>query len=312
MPDGPTLETYLREWLELQRARLQPYSWRSYRGNVDRYLVPALGDRPLGELTVAEVETFLARLLTSGGVNGKPLSLRTVGFCHTVLRKALADAVRRGALTVNVADLAEGPRVDPHADGEPKVRTWTAGELRRFLDLTNGMVLHPLWRLAATTGMRRGELLALRGDDVDRDRAVVHVRRSMTAVDGRVTFKVPKGGRSRSLHIDERTLEALPEVAGAASVFDGDGGPLRPLDVTRAFASAVRAYDLPRIRFHDLRHTHATLLLEAGVPIKVVSERLGHASVSTTLDIYAHVMPAADSDAAARFSATVWGDDDTH
>jgi integrase len=319
------LAAYLDTWLQLQRSQLQPSTWVSYRSNIECYLKPGLGDVALGELTPRELSTFYAQLQLHGRQRGAgPLSLRTVQYCHGVLHKALADAVRLEIVPRNVAHNATLPRIDLRGDGMREIRCWNAQQLRRFLAHTAGSPLQPLWHLAAATGMRRGELLGLRWDDVDLSTATLTVRRALSVINDDVRLKQPKTSRCRTLRIDPQTAEVLARVqreqrrhrdraAGWRNdwnlVFTHlDGQHLDPRRISYLFRIAVRDAPVPPIRLHDLRHTHATLLLQAEVPAKVVSERLGHAQITLTLDIYAHVLPAMDADAADRFAAAVFPD----
>lgn len=300
-----TLRDYLGEWLETQRARLQPTTWESYRGNVERYLAPALGGVELGALTAAVLERHYAALLARGGHCGRPLSLRTVHYAHAVLHKALADAVRLDFLPANPASRVQLPRLDPLRDGPRELRVWSGAQVRAFLDATRDDPLHDLWQLALVTGLRRGELLALRWTDLDLARRTLTVRHALTVVGGVQRLKPPKTSRIRTLHLDAVTVARLVRRAQPDGFVFGGGQPLDPMSVTRAFRTLVRRLDLPPIRLHDCRHVHASLLLAAGVPVKVVSERLGHATVGLTLDVYAHVLPAMDGEAAERFAALV-------
>jgi integrase len=323
-PSQVTFGDYLAEWLEIQRSRVQPSTWESYRLNVNDYLCPALGDVALDELTAAQLSSFYARLQRDGGARRRPLALATVQRAHAVAHKALKDAVRLDLLDRNVAVNATLPRLDLRGDGVAEINAWSAEELRRFLDHTRGSPLHPLWLVAASTGLRRGELLGLRWDDVDLDAGVLAVRRALSVVRERPRLKQPKTSRCRTLRLDTVTVTTLREQRDrqrrdqAANeqtwcnewnlVFtDATGRYLVPDSVSHGFRVAVRKAPVRRVRLHDLRHTHATLLLQAGVPVKVVSERLGHAQISLTLDIYAHVLPAMDADAADRFAAAVFG-----
>ena len=310
MDEHTAVADYLARWLDVQRTQLEASTWASYAGNVRRYLLPHLGHLALRDLTVPILDAMYAALATQPGPRGRQLSLRTVRFSHAVLHKALGDAVKSGIVATNPAAHATLPRRAPDRDSDiPEVRVWTALQLRAFLDATAGDPLHRLWVVAAGTGMRRGELLGLRREDVGD--GVLHVRRSLTVVGGEVRLKRPKSSRSRALRLDYRTATALAEEAALPRpqrhldlIFtEADGSALDPMRVTHAFRTAVARTDLARVRLHDLRHTHATLLLQAGVPVKVVSERLGHATVALTLDIYAHVLPAMDADAAERFGA---------
>lgn len=320
-----TVGAYLADWLEIQRHRLQPTTLKSYRGNVVRYLSPRIGDVAIGDLDIRQLERLYADLMARGGKDGRPLSRRTVEYAAATLRSALNDAVRTGLLDRNPASLARLPKIDPTSTTEDDdLQVWTADEVRAFLDQIHGHRLYDLWVVALGTGMRRGELLGLRWQDVDLEGRTIHVRRALQVVDGVVRLKRTKTSRSRSLRIDGRVVEVLDrrqrlqaihrEAAGDrwadrwGLVFtEEDGTHLSPMNVSVSFRWLVRQVDVPTIRLHDLRHTHATLLLQAGVPIKVVSERLGHTTIGVTLDVYTHVLPAMDDLAVERFEEHVYG-----
>lgn len=327
MPDVPTLASYLTDWLEVQRTRLQPSTLASYRGNVERYLVPGLGQRRLDELTAHELTVFYARLLREGGLGGKPLSARTVQYCHAVLHRALSDAEKHGLVERNVAALADCPRRDPDAaDDDHEFQVWTPEETRAFLAFIVGHRLREICEVAIGTGMRRGEILGLRWGDVDLDSRRLHVRRSLSVVDGVTRLKRTKTNRSRTITVDDLVVAALrrtrqrQEEARAAAgqawantwslVFtDAAGAPVNPFQVTYEFGRLVREAPVPVVRFHDLRHLHATAMLASGVPVPVVSQRLGHTNVAMTLNVYAHVLPAMDVAAVDRFVAHLYGDE---
>ena len=316
-----TVNEYLAEWLQLQRVHLQPTTWNSYRQTIDCYLAPALGATPLDAVEPRQLERLYSELLAHGGRGGRPLALRSIRYVHAVLHKALADAVRTGLLQANISDRARLPRHDPRAatiDGT--VHAWTADQARRFLELSRQDHHGELWAVALGTGMRRGELLGLRHQDVDLTSGTVRVATALTLVDGRPQLKGTKTSRIRHLHLDPHTAAALTRETTAQQserrragdewrndldlVFtDAVGTPLIPQRITHRFRRLVRRLPVPTIRLHDVRHTHATLLLQAGVSIKVVSERLGHATIALTMDTYAHVLPAMDRDAAERFGA---------
>ena len=314
-----TVAEYLYLWLDRQRLRLQPRTWDAYRQTVACYIVPGLGSKQLESITPMELEQLYIDLLDHGGRNGRSLSVPTIRYISAVLHKALADAVRTGLVTHNVADRAALPRLDPRATEQSAsdIRVWTAAQARHFLELTAGDHHGDLWATALGTGMRRGELFGLRWSDVTSDRQL-RVATSLTIVDGRPRLKVPKTNRVRHLHLDVRTAAVIDRRHASQDdqrrrasarwrneldlVFtDEDGEPLIPQRTTHRFRRLVRRLDVPTIRLHDLRHTHATLLLQAGVPIKVISERLGHSTIAMTMDVYAHVLPAMDRDAADRF-----------
>jgi integrase len=324
-----TVAAYLADWLDLQATQLEPSSWQSYAGVVHRYLIPGLGEVPLSALSPAHLNPFYARLLRGGGVDGAPLSLRTVQYCHDILRKACGDARRMGLLAANPCVDATVPRQHPDRPdgGRREMTVWTPAELRTFLDAAADHPLYNLWVVAAGTGMRRGELLALAWGDVNRPGRKLVVRHALSLTRGQVRRKAPKGGRARTLSFDryvaaafarERDRQQARRAASASRwsngwdlVFtDAKGRSLHPDGVSRSFRELVASLALPDARLHDLRHSHATHMLAAGVPVKVVSDRLGHASAQLTLDVYAHVLPAMDVDAVDRYTAHVHGDDE--
>jgi integrase len=312
-----TVAEYFDLWLAGQRLRLQPSTWDAYRQTVDCYILPAVGSELLESIDPLLLEQLYVDLLDHGGRGGRSLSIGTIRYVHAVLHKALADAVRTGLLADNAGDRATLPRIDPRADSRSAsgIRVWTAAQARRFLESTARDRHGDFWAAALGTGMRRGELLGLRWSDVTGDR-LVRVATALTIVDGRPRLKATKTYRVRNLHVDARTADAIDRRRASQDrqrrqagwrneldlVFtDEVGDPLVPQRITHHFRRLVRRLDVPTIRLHDLRHTHATLLLQAGVPIKVVSERLGHSTIAMTMDVYTHVLPAMDRDAADRF-----------
>lgn len=201
---------------------------------------------------------------------------------------------------------------------------WTADHLRTFLASTRDDRLHTLWLTMATTGVRRGEALGLRWGDIDLDASRASIRRSLTSAAGKLTFAEPKTAKSRrSIALDPATIAALrahrmrqlqERLAWAGAYDDNDlvfaredGSPLRPDSASRRFIELSKAAGVPRIRVHDLRHTYATLALAAGVHPKIVSERLGHSSVAFTLDVYSHVVPALEEEAASLVARLITG-----
>ena len=316
MPSDVTVGEYLQRWLEVQRSQLEPVTWVNYRRRIARYFEPTLGAIGLQALRAQHLNELYADLKARGGAKGQPLSVATVRRLHAVLHKALNDAAKEDLVAYNVASKATLPKRDIHLDAPRKgaVASWTAEELRRFLRLVAGHRFEAAFVLAASTGMRRGELAGLTWGDVDLDAQTLHVRYAIGVAEGRIYHKLTKTNRPRTISIDARTVTALrtqrrvqaaQRLAWPGEWLDEwdlvftreDGSPLNPMQLSDAFRKLVPSPDLPRIRLHDLRHTHATLLLQAGVPVKVVADRLGHADVSMTLNVYAHVLPAMDSHA---------------
>jgi integrase len=323
-PSKLTLDEYLRaKWLPATEHRVREATFKSYQGIVDAHLAPGLGSSLLSALTPEQLNAFYAGLLKVGRKDGAGLSPKTVRNVHVVLRKALSDAVRWGLLSRNVAEHADPPRL--REAGSTKLQTWDGSQLRTFLDHVRGERLYAAYLLAASTGMRRGEVLGLRWQDVDLDGAQLSVRQTLISIDYRLTFGTPKTGKGRRvIALDVATVAAVRswkrvqleerlalgegyQDAGLVFALE-DGSPVHPVLFSQAFDRAVAVAGVPKIRLHDLRHTHATLALQAGVHPKVVSERLGHSTVAFTMDVYSHAIPAMQADAADLIARAVWGE----
>ena len=294
---------YLTDWLARARVDLKPTTAAGY-GHAVQTLAKAFGAVRVQELTPLMIEDLYSELLERG------FAPKTVRNIHSVLHRALADAERLGLVAKNPARSARGPSVS-----RKEQETWSPEQLSQFLATTAGDPLHGVFVLLATTGMRRGEVVGLRWVDVDLDRAVASVVHTITTVHGRPVESTTKTAKSRRrVSLDASSVIVLRAhraaqrkerlLVGAGWIDHGlvfcrsDGSPLHPDLVTRRFRTLVEQAGLPKIRLHDLRHTYATLALRAGVHPKVVSERLGHATVGITLDLYSHVAPSLDQQAA--------------
>lgn len=304
---GGTVGEFLDVWLVAERARVRASTWRYRDGHVRLYIKPAIGGRRLADLTPRDVETMTADML------GRGLAPRSAAGCRTTLRKALADAVRDGLVPRNVAALARPPRVPGR-----EVEYLTRAELRKLLDAIEGDPLAPLVSLAALTGLRQGELLALRWSDIDTAGARLTVRQSMARDwSGGFSLAEPKTTRSRrTVHLPAQAVAALDAqrvaqdgwmvTAGADAwsnvddlVFTDEAGrPLVGRNVTRAFSKMLTAAKVRHVSFHALRHSWATLALSQGVPLKVVADNLGHASIVVTAAFYSGIVPELNRDAA--------------
>jgi integrase len=314
-----TLAGYFEEWLDLCVTRgLRPATIESYRRQM-HLLNSDVGETALRKVTVEQLNDLYHWLLREGRKDGNGgLSPRSVRYLHTLLRKAFADAIRRGYLRQNPAALADPPTV--RAAKPPVFPTWNPEELGRFLESAKRDPHHAAFHLAATSGLRRGEVLGLRWCDIDFERQQLQVVQALIEVDHKIHLGPPKTEHSRRLiAIDTGTLAVLEahrkrrermmrsrgeRLAPQALVFvRPDDLPIHPANFSYAFNRRVQLAGVTRIRFHDLRHTHATLALRAGVHPKVVSERLGHSTIAITLDIYSHCVPSLQREAAEAVAA---------
>jgi integrase len=313
-PSKLSLTRFLdEEWFPSIEASVRPTTLRNYRDLHEAYIKPAFGRTLLANVNPARLNAYYADLLASGRrVGDGGLAPKTVRNVHSMLHKALTDAMRWGHLPRNPASLASPPK-----PGRPEMKVWSPEQLRQFVTSTREDRLAAAWLLLVTTGMRRGEVLGLTWDNVDFSNARLAVVQSLSVVnyhDVRLIQPKTTKGR-RSIALDPTTIGALQahRVRQAAErlawgegwndsdlVFTRENGSLiHPQRMTSWFEQYARDANLPRIRLHDLRHSYATAALAAGVPAKVVSERLGHASVMITLDTYSHVLPSMQEDAAS-------------
>ena len=312
-----TVADYLEQWLEGKR-KLRPTTAYSYRLYIDKMFVPHIGSLRLVELErhPEHLDRMFAAL-AKPRENGRQLSVGTQRRVYGVLRAALNAAVRRRLLTYNPAltvELEEMPR--------PRIVVWTPEQVGEFLDFVKDDRMFPLLRLVLMTGMRRGETVGLRWSDVDLDGQVLTVRQQAVETNCGLYIGPPKTkSGERCVPFDDETAAVLrahqrAQAAerlswGEAWVDSGlvftreDGSMLQPAMVSRRFKELVTASKLPMIRFHDLRHTSASLALSANVAMKVVSVRLGHSSSGFTADTYTHVVPAVAKDAADRIADVV-------
>ena len=304
-------------WLPGKRVVLADSTYDGYRRKVEHHVLPTLGAVALRRLRPDHLEALYERLLhPADGSAG--LAPKTVYEVHLIIRGALGDAVRRGLVSRNVALVAHAPRLR----SIPKVeqQAWTAEELQAFLRAAAGHRLFPALWVAAFTGMRRNELLGLRWSDFDATNATLSINRGLVAIAyelRQTRGKTPNARRRIDLDPTTTTIlttwrdwqHAEQRAAGidkADWVFtDGRGEPIHPHAISQAFERIVKRAGVPLIRLHDLRHTHGTLLIKAGVPVKVVSERLGHATPAFTIDTYQHVLPGMQADAARLFEGLI-------
>jgi len=322
-PTKASVRQYLvKEWLPAVKSTIRPTTYNSYEQHVTCHIVPHIGSVKLQKLSGSQVNALYAKLAESGAKSGKKgLSPMTIHHVHACLHKACKDAVRWGHISRNPLDAADPPR--KKGDGTKEMQTWTKEQLKAFLDSVKDERLYALWHVIAMTGMRRGEAIGLRWSDVDLENSRLSVRRALIPINREVVVSEPKTVKGRRvIALDPGTVEVLKAQAARQLDEQGEwdeawvetglvftvenGGALDPESVSRYFRQAVKQSMLPPIRLHDLRHTHATLALQAGIHPKVVSERLGHATISITLDTYSHAIPAMQEEAAALIAGLVF------
>jgi integrase len=300
-----TVAVYLRSWLEIVRPTVRESAWIRYEQLLRVHAIPDIGRISLARLTPQHVQQLYADRLATGR------SPTTINHLHGVLHHALEDAVRMNLVPRNVSSLTKPPRVATH-----EMKVYSPEEVDTLLAVAKGHRLEAMFALAVSTGMREGEIIALKWPDVDLAKGALRVRRGRQRTlkgyidgnpktdSGRRTIRLTRTAtdalrshRTRQLQERLRLGEAWED---RDLVFPSEVG--RSLDgpnVLKTYYRVIKKAGLPRIRFHDLRHTAATLLLLQGVPAKVVSEMLGHANIAITLDLYSHVTPDMQEQAAA-------------
>jgi integrase len=308
-PGRITVADFLNRWLaDYAKPNLSPRGFERYQGIVESHFIPDFGKMPLTQLKSAHLQRHYTSVLNKG------LSVGTVRYHHAVIHKALETAIKWGLVSRNIADGVDIPRLR-----RPEMQTWSEDEVVAFLEAAKGNPYYELFYTALFTGLRRSELLALRWGDVSFLLSQLYVNRSIHHLkDGNYIFTQPKTTKSRrrialspSTNLLLQEYKRQQEVTRAdlrGALDDNDlifgtveGKPLRPNTITRAWTMLAWKVGVKVIRFHDARHTHASLLLKQGVHPKVVQERLGHAGIQITLDTYSHVVPGLQEAAANRF-----------
>lgn len=311
------VQGYLARWLEATKPSVRPRTWQHYERLVRLHIIPSLGTMRLKAVRPDDVQRLCAAKLAEG------LSPKMAHHIHAALHRAFGQAVKWGYLTSSIMDAVDPPRV-PRTELHPP----SPVDLANLLDTANehGDRLAALWTLAAYSGCRQAELLGLMWDDVDLDGGAITIRRILITCNGTVPeFGEPKTSKSRrtvalpseaiaGLRVHRARQEAEradagPNWADYGLVFTSHlGTPLLRRNVLRDYKRALARADLPpRFRFHDLRHAHATLMLRAGVAMKVASDRLGHSAIGITMDLYTHAVQSMDVDAAERIQRALRG-----
>ena len=319
VPSKTTLAAYLDVWLADIKSRVTPKTHVRYSELARTNIVPLLGETLLKDLQPAAISHAYAHMLESGHRRGGGLSAGTVRHCHRLLKQALAQAMRWGgdwAINRNPCDAVKPPKASP-----VKMRVHDVAQTVALLDAVSDSRLFPSVLLAVLCGSRRGEIAALRWGQVDLSTGSLSIVQSAEQVGTAVRYKEPKTGRARTVALSPMVVEEMRAhrlrqaeelLRLGVKITDEsfvcareDGLPLQPQTLTHEWKRLVAKTGLPLIRFHDLRHSHATHMLASGVHPKIASERLGHSKVGITLDLYSHVLPGMQEDAVAKVDAAM-------
>jgi integrase len=321
-PNKITLGDWLNQWCETYAVtNTTKRTYVSYRSVLDNHLIPGLGRIYLSSLEPQQIQDYYARQLNTGRSDGNGgLSARSVLYHHRILTKALDHAVRMGVLVRNVGKVVSPPRV-----ARKTMNILDPEQAMKFLDIASETAYYPLYSTLLYTGMRRGEALALRWKNVDLLGLEINVVETVYKIKKQYFIKEPKtshgkraisvspslAGLLREYQIEQQQLrkEMGISLGDEDLVFSWpDGRPFDADSVTHTFGKIMKNAGFSGVRLHDLRHTHASLMLKAGIHAKVVSERLGHANIGITLDTYSHLLPGLQEDAAERFDRIIEND----
>jgi len=318
-PTKLTLEQFLRDWVEIHALTLSEKIADDYRIMIETKIIPRLGKIALVQLKPSHIQKFYGELRESGAQDGGALSARTVTYIGTVLKTALKYAVEvEGILAVNVATRVANPKGEAR-----RLEPWTVDEMKKFLAGISEHRLFALYRLAIFSGARKGEIIALKWSDLDFERQTLSISKNRLYFNHKtIEQNRTKGGEGRRvISLDPETVEILrshrkrqfEERLSAGELWKEsgnifvtvDGEPIHYSTPTAIFARYRDKLGLREQRFHDLRHLHATQLLQNETPLHVVSKRLGHSQVMTTASIYAHVTSEQEKKASLTFAKAV-------
>ena len=302
-----TVGAWMDEWFEnYAKIKVRPSSHQTYQGYIDNHIKPNIGKIPLEKLTSLELQKLYKKLLTKDWVDrleakGQPKghSAKTVRNIHQILSTALKLAQEQRIILTNPAEGRALPKVEHR-----EMKTLPVEQLASFLREAKESGVFELYYVELATGLRRGELLGLKWEDIDLEHGSLRVKRQVARIDGEIVEAPLKTKNAyRTLPLAEDTIQVLKQqrkkVSSSPWVFPSPtGGPISPDSVLHMLHRVLKRAGLPRVRFHDLRHTFAMLALQNGVDIKTVSGMLGHFSAGFTLDTYAHVTTAAQKEAA--------------
>lgn len=308
-PKRMRLAEFLKHWLEdVARPAIRATTHASYEITIRLHINPYIGGIQLGILQPGHLQNFYRKLEDAGA------SPRKREYVHVVLRRALQQAVQWNYLNRNLCDMLVRPRVP-----QREMQCLNSDQAKELINVAADDRYHALYVLALTTGLRQGELFGLQWSDIDLIGATLSVQRTIYELNGKQQIGEPKTVKSRRkveiphmavLALKKHREKMLAEGHHILWVFcDTDGKPVRRSNFRkRSFMKLIEKANLPAIRFHDLRHTAATLLLSQGVHPKIVQERLGHSQISMTLDTYSHVLPSMQREAASKLDTLLASD----
>jgi integrase len=324
-PKKQTVKEYLTKWLEnYGEHNLAPSTLESYKNIINNHLIPVLGAIPLQKLLPAHLQDYYSQALKGGRIDdkkklGRALSPTTVLYHHRVIREALNHAMKSGILNRNVADMVKPPR-----KAKKEIQVLPEGDIGKLLDLFKGGYLYLPVYLALMTGMRAGEILAIRWADVDLKKGVININQSLRQRKvGQPEFQQPKTvGSRRTVEISPLVVKTLKKHFTEQQVDKfafkdnyakynlvcclQNGEPIHPGTLASRYYKITQAANI-KINFHALRHSHATFLLKENISPKIVAERLGHSTTRLTMDTYSHVMPGMQKEAAKKLEKRLFG-----
>jgi len=319
-PKKVNLAEYLDEWMKTYvEPSLAKTTIESYKANIYGHIIPNIGDIEIQKLNPIDIQKFYNKLMTEKNPRTKkPLSTRTIEHIHANLNAALKQAVKLNLISKNPVEAVNKPKVKDY-----KAEVYTEDEVKKLLKYVKSTRLELPVALAVGLGLRRGEVLGLKWDSIDFENKMLKVESNLVYAEGKVFLKEPKSSAGeRALVAPDSILEVLKKHKKEQSVYrlmlggeyknnnlvccEEDGRPTIPGTLSHRFTRFLVEHDLKEIRFHDLRHTHASLLLKYGISAKVASTRLGHSSIGITLDLYSHVYNEVEVEAANKIEAGIF------
>ncbi|MBM7604009.1 integrase [Metabacillus crassostreae] len=302
-PSNMFLKDFLEEWFRSKRNEIGIQTQGIYQIYLNNYIIPNIGDLKLSSLETIKLQTFINDLSENG------YSAGTIKKVYNILSNSLSHAHDLELIPKNYAQKVKIPRVN----NKKEITIWNSKQISTFLNIAKSENMFLIFHLALTTGMRQGEILGLRWKDVNFEKGFLKVSQTLSH-DGKTFIEGAKSKTSiRTIPLSRNTLELLKQhksfLENIKNEYNGVFNPnnlvnfsqvgtaINPANVRRTFNRIIKNANLPKIRFHDLRHTHATLLLSEGINPKVISERLGHSNIKITLDIYSHVLPTMQEEA---------------